>query len=169
MRQDAYAQVFGDYKKEKCNKMGGQMPNLTKSQQEGLDSLKKRIKNMEVVICTTDKSGKFAIVGIEEYKRMGLKHTLKDKVITEEQAAKFQRQLIGHCKVWTKILNTGGDWGHRDRVMDTVVDKGVEVPPMYLLIKDHKGRDQDGLLPTRPVVSACSSMGVHLLMYCQIS
>ena len=33
---------------------------------------------------------------------------------------------------------------------------------MYLLVKDHKGMDSEGLTPTRPVVSACSSMGVHL-------
>ena len=33
---------------------------------------------------------------------------------------------------------------------------------MYLLLKDHKSLTSDGLIPTRPVVSGNSSMGVHL-------
>ena len=62
----------------------------------------------------------------------------------------------------SKEFNIGGDWNHLDRVLDKVTSQGCEVPPMYLLLKDHKKVSPDSLIPTRPVVSGCSSMSVHI-------
>ena len=91
-----------------------------------------------------------------------MNRTNNDSVITEEIARDFQAQLNAHCRILGKGLSIGANWRQTERVLDTIADHGVEVPPMYLLVKDHKKVDGSGLPPTRPVVSACASMGVHL-------
>ena len=127
----------------------------------GYKNLSKMVKDGSVVLCKTDKSKRLALVSKGAYEEMGAVHTRKDEVIDEEKARQFQKQLNGYCRILGKALNIGGTWGHNDRVLDTITSDSCEVPPMYLLIKDHKGRGENGLIPTRPVVSGCKSMGVH--------
>ena len=45
---------------------GVQESILTKEEQHGLKSLKKRIKNGGIVVCATDKSSRFAIMTMKE-------------------------------------------------------------------------------------------------------
>ena len=56
----------------------------------------------------------------------------------------------------------GDYWGHSDRIRESCIHKSEEIPPMRLLIKDHK-KVQPGELPsTRPVVNASKGMNVPL-------
>ena len=52
--------------------------NLTESERRGLNKLRKRIKNDELVILRTDKSGKLAAMNKEDYLKMGLGKIKKD-------------------------------------------------------------------------------------------
>ena len=81
MRRGIHSNIYKEYRKEKCNKHGEQASNLTEEQQQGLKSLQLRIKNKEIVILKTDKSGKLFVATTEEYIKMGHKHTKKDKII----------------------------------------------------------------------------------------
>ena len=63
------------------HKNGEQPTNLTESQQIGLKSLKKRVKEAQIIILKTDKSGKLCVATVEEYIRMGQVHTGKDQLI----------------------------------------------------------------------------------------
>ena len=55
---------------------------------------------------------------------------------------------------------------HEDRMSDSLIHNSCEVSKMSHLTKDHKLVGEDGLPPTRPVVSACPSeraQGVKVL------
>ena len=60
--------------------------SLTKSQREGLASLKKRSKEGDLFILERDKTNKFAAVDQDTYLKMGEKHTHKDEVISQREA-----------------------------------------------------------------------------------
>ena len=53
--------------------------NLTDSEQKGLESIKKRIKQGELCVCQTDKSGRLAVLTKEQYIKAGLEHASKEK------------------------------------------------------------------------------------------
>ena len=50
--------------------------NLNKDEQIGLNSMMKRIKNKELVVVPTDKSGRFAVLKHDQYIASGNKHSL---------------------------------------------------------------------------------------------
>ena len=58
-------EVFRDHIKANCNERGEQKSNLTASEMRGLKSLKKRVKEGELVVVPTDKTGKLCIMSRE--------------------------------------------------------------------------------------------------------
>ena len=96
MRRNAQNKIYNKYIEKNCNKKGEQTSNLTKSEKEGIRKLAKRRKDQEVVIMNTDKSGRFVITTLEEYKKMGEVHTAKDKIVTATEIDLIERQLNGH-------------------------------------------------------------------------
>ena len=66
MRRVELGSVFDKYLKEFTDE-GVQEDNLTKEESIGLKCLKKRVPEGSIVICQTDKSGRFAIMSMEEY------------------------------------------------------------------------------------------------------
>ena len=60
------------------------------------------------------------------------------------------------------MVNLGSNWNHKSRMRETLLRKSYQVPPLSLLIKDHKVMNEEGLPSTRPVVSACRGMNVPL-------
>ena len=81
MRRGTNEQIYNTYIGEVCNKRGEVKGNLTEEEKDGLRRLQKRIREKEVVILKTDKSGRLCLVTREEYERMGLEHTSKDTKI----------------------------------------------------------------------------------------
>ena len=56
----------------------------------------KRRKNLEIVIMNTDKSPRFVITTVEEYKKMGDDHISKDKIGTATEIDLIEKHLNGH-------------------------------------------------------------------------
>ena len=76
LRAAQYNNIFEQFRSKNYNDKGEpKKTNLTPQQLEGLKSLKKRIKEGEIKICTTDKTGKFAVTSGEIYQRLGEPHT----------------------------------------------------------------------------------------------
>ena len=65
---------FKEYMREKCDKDGRQESNITKEEMRGLKQLKKRVKNEEIVVLPTNKSGRFGVMSMKNYLRAGDKH-----------------------------------------------------------------------------------------------
>ena len=68
--------------------------NLNASQRRGLKSLKDRIKKKNIVVCPTDKSWGFSVVGIETYLKMGLKHVGNYKEIGDNEIPGIKNSVM---------------------------------------------------------------------------
>ena len=150
--------MFREYREEHCDDQGRQKSNITRQQAEGLKKLKKRCDEGEIVVCSTDKSGRLCVMPMEMYQELGRVHTAKDTEVDEKFVNDTQRRLNGHVSMWIKSLDMGADWKHHDRLRETQINHSKCVAPFYLLVKDHKS----GPLSTRPVCGAVNGMDVHL-------
>ena len=111
-RRKLYLQAFEDYKKEiKGGKQASksmnsrstrnpknlrQIENLTLEENKAIRSLKRRIKEGELMVTMTDKSGRMAVVTREQYLQSGSCHTSKDREVTWREIKQLQTNLNNH-------------------------------------------------------------------------
>ena len=113
----------------------------------------------KVIFLKTDKSGRFAVSDVESYLTMGDPHTSKDLEIGMEEVVRRADLLDCHSLMFIKMFNIGQAHNHGWRMRESYL--GSDCPaPMYLLIKDHKGRNPDGTYKTRPVVAGNLSYNI---------
>ena len=124
--------------------------NLSKLELKGMKSLQKRVKNGELMITETDKSNRFCILKTSQYYEAGQKHVSKDQKISHEQVRAIQKVVNDHSFWLRKIFGLGVEWGHEDRIGNSMTDRGEVVAPLYLLIKDHKGWSYEEGSPPPP-------------------
>ena len=62
------------------------------AQSTGMKWLKKMIKKHDVVVSTTNKTGRLCLIGTETYRQLGDQHINDDTKITE-----IQDRLNAHC------------------------------------------------------------------------
>ena len=101
-----------NYKKEFVNIKDQQKTNLSAPQKRGLAYIWKRVKNGEIVVVMTDKSGKVAIMSMNDYMEAALVHCKKDEEVGSEFVEHNQKILNGHTSMWLKMFNVGSDWSH---------------------------------------------------------
>ena len=155
---------FRNFLREKCDVKGTQSSNLSKSQARGLKSLLTRVKNGEIVVTPTDKSGNFAVMSRKSYEEAGLKHVKNDVPVEWDELKRAQSELNGHVAMMAKIFEIGKAWNHQDRIRETMLGKGLSVCPVSLLLKDHKGWSPSSgtVPPTRHVAGGHVGMNFHL-------
>ena len=100
MSREVFNKASTDINKQSSTKEGGtdkrennhraKNTNLTRFEQKGLRSLQKRVANGEIMIATTDKSAKFAILTPAQYVRSGLKHVSNDTDISFHDVESIQ-------------------------------------------------------------------------------
>ena len=156
--------LFRNFMKENCGKNGKQMSNLTAGEARGLKSLMKRMGEGELVVCPTDKTGKFAVMGRDIYESSGMVHTEGDDIVGWEDLKISQREVNGHTSMLAKIFRIGENWGHEDRVRETIMGEALQVCPIQLLYKDHKGwvKSMGKIPPTRQVAGGHRGINLHL-------
>ena len=93
IRRSKYMEISRKYISSNCSKKGEQRSNLSKDELKGLISLKKRIKEGNLIIMNTDKSNKFGLTDIETYRAMGRVHTSKDRKISRKELIKREKIL----------------------------------------------------------------------------
>ena len=156
--------LFRSYVAEKCQKGGAQKTNLSRAQERGLKSLKKRVKMGEIVVLPTDKSGCLAVMSGETYKEAGMMHTTRDVQVGWREVRDSQRELNGHVSMLIKIFKIGSYWKHEMRIRETMMGEGQAVCPLSLLYKDHKGwsPEMGTIPPTRPVAGGHLGINMHI-------
>ena len=112
--------------------------NLTLGEKRGLKSLRKRVAEGEIIICQTDKSGRFCVLSREQYQQAGKVHTMNDKKISMEEQAEIERGLNGHVRWWGAIWDLGSTWSQESRCLANLINHGLGTCPLTLLVKDHK-------------------------------
>ena len=152
IRREIHSRTYRDYREE-FTIDGEQKSNMEENEIRGLRSLLKRIRAGELLIIKTDKSGKFCIVSVQDYLKLGEVHTKQDKKITRETVVKTEKLLNSHSTAWCKIWSSGENHGHSDRIMSSKISSSENKATLYPLYKDHKSVPGK----TRPVVTGCSS------------
>ena len=127
---------------------------LTKSEQLGLKSLRKRTKAGEAAIVATDKSGRLAVMSKEEYQRKVSEHTANDPIVNDSDVQVMEQILSCTASSLAKCLKISETWNQSDRVQSAVKASNTGVPPLAILLKDHKpGADK----PVRPLCRSAQS------------
>ena len=110
------------------------------------------MRENEIVIVRTDKSGKLAAMLKKDYLEMGLKKIEKDMKMTRREIKENEENLNAHTRMLLKVVNAGEMHGHLKRITDSKITHSETSAPMYYMYKDHK---KEG--GWRPVVSGCNS------------
>jgi hypothetical protein len=157
VKQDM-SEIYREYLAKNCDEKGRiTQPNLSSKELRGLRSLLKRIKNREVMVLPSDKSGKLTVVSWDIYIQNMQKIIGEDKAVGWSEVGPTQARLNGHCSMWLKMTSMGSDWNQAQRIREALLRYGECVPPLYGLIKDHKPEGSyDPVFgpPYRPVCGA---------------
>ena len=147
-----------------CSCDGDQKSNLSSEETRGLNSLRKRVREGDIVVLPTDKSGRFAIMSFQTYLEAGAVHTDGDREVGEEELKQNQSRLNGSVSMLLKIMRVGENINHTDRWRESTLSGGQETCPLWLLFKCHKGwsSSKGGAPPTRPVIGGNQGMNSHL-------
>ena len=98
LRCESYNKEYRKYANENCNRSGAQKKNTDDRITRGIRSLQKRVKNQEVMVLCTDKSGKSSLPSRDMYIKMGEEHTSKDLNITWEKTEEITKTLVKAAK-----------------------------------------------------------------------
>ena len=154
MRREAHNNVYQEYRREFCNKEGEQKMNLTEEERLGLKRIQKRIKDGDMIVMKTDKSGKMSVTDRENYVKMGQEHVKDDKRIDREEVKKIDKLMNEHSAAWCNMWGTGRHHGQEDRIVSSKTTRSENTAKLYLTHKDHK-KDPG---KTRPIGTAnCSN------------
>ena len=127
--------------------------NLTKTEKDGLFSIRKRMKEGEIVVVKTDKSSKLVLMKREDYLKIGETDCKEDKLLSRTYVKRIQKKMNEHVRMLSKSFNIGENHKHLTRISKSKLNKSENTAPKYFLYKDHKKEK----LQFRPVVSGCSS------------
>ena len=158
--------IFDEVKREICNKKGKlKESNLTRDEQKGKVKLMQRAQKGELIVTMTDKSGKFAVVEPQMYKRAAAVH-LNDRKIELTEVTETETLMNRHAQQIVKSLKMGtihGKNGQVERIRRAFTSVNGQPGPMYFLVKDHKMvKTGEEMPPTRPVCSAKGGPGARL-------
>ena len=147
-----------DWMKTNCDVRGNQLKtNISSKMKKGIKALKDRTAKGEIVVCHTDKSGKFAVMPLETYTKMGLVHTANDRVASEEDLNDIQREVNHHVRMLLKVFNVGAIHGdnNEDRCRSGFTSSAA-CPPVLssqwrvpMIIKKTRFPDASGNRKTR--------------------
>ena len=125
--------------KSKCDE-SGTLKNMTLSRSEvrGRTKLLKRVKDSEMVLSSTDKSGKIAVWSRDLYLEAAQEHITKDDLVNQELVNKFENQANGLATATCNAFNLGSEREQQDRVSKAMKVFDVPPPNVFFLAKDHK-------------------------------
>ena len=175
LRKNLYLQAFNEYlkdgetkKKDACKGGHGQKDkkeilNLTEKELRVFKSLKKRVKMDEIVITSTDKSGRIAVLTKDQFIEAGEVHTAKDQQIGWNDIKYLQGQINSHTW-WISGIVGNSSKTDPARMKRNIKGYGYQIPEMSLLVKDHKPWQEisNKPVPTRPVLSGNDCLNTHL-------
>ena len=112
--------------------------------------VRERIKENEIVVFESDKTGHFTVDSVENFENSLQEHTRNDTKIDNKKVKVIEQRCNHHIKQFNRMFRVGVSWGHQSRVANATTATNVPPPPVYGLRKDHK----DPPHPVRPVCGA---------------
>jgi hypothetical protein len=109
--------------------------NLTEAEKAGLKILKGRIRQGEFVVYQTNKSGRFSIDTVDNYRNACRPHVESDLAVPEDLYKDFQRKVNAHSSFWVRILKAGENVGGKKRIKNNLLVQDCAPAPVNALIK----------------------------------
>ena len=127
---------------------------MTKDEELGRDSIRKRISQGEVLLTFTDKDSRMVLCPPEVYKEAAKVHTSKDEVVSWDTLAPTIQTMNRTAKALVRMFRIGQDGtsSQRERINKAVITPDTAPPGVNFLWKTHK--DYTTIPPTRPVCDA---------------
>ena len=94
--------------------------------------------NKDIVVYQTDKSVRFAVNTLDNYRVACQLHVENDPVVREELHERAQVEANAHSVLWVRILNAGEGVGGQARIRSNMLVHDSSLAPLYALRKDHK-------------------------------
>ena len=107
------------------------------------------MKQGDIVVFPTDKSGKLAISTPEVYKEAAKTHVEKDTKVPWNTLKATETLVNRHVLQLAKAFRMGSTHAQEDRITKALRAVDVAPPVVYFLWKDHK--EYEVFPPTRPV------------------
>ena len=159
VRKNAWMAEYDRVMEEICDEEGNVKDGtLNGAPRRGLKKLCKRVKDGEIVVTKTDKSGRLFVSSMEGYTRGGMKHVGVDKEVTMDEARVIERRMRNLGELWVKGMGVGVAHGEKNvtRVRKAFTTEAGAVPPLYTMQKDYKPKvEGEEWPPSRPVCGAC--------------
>ena len=154
--KDDIMKTVAEYKNENCDSKGYfKSNNLSKEENQGIKEIKDKIRNKDIVVFSTDKSGRFSVDTPTNYEEAISVHTAKDIEIDQERVKGIETTINQHMKQFNKMFNVGTTFEQEERVSAATTSTNTPPPPLYGLRKDHKvTNDARKGPPVRPVCGA---------------
>ena len=145
-----------EYKKEHCDNKGRvKDQNITSDELKAIKEIKEKIKDKEMVVFTTDKSGRFSVDTPTNYEEALMDHTMKDIEVGHDKVKQIENTMNHHMKQFNRMFNVGSAHNHESRVTSATHSTNMPAPPLYGLRKDHKvTENMTKGPPVRPVCGA---------------
>ena len=152
-------EVAKNYIRENVDKQGNvKESNLTKTQAAGLKELESLIKNKDVIVTKTDKSGRQCVLTEDEYVQMGEQHVSGDVVKNRDEMEKIEDNLNCHALQFCRLLGLCDGNNCARRLKSALLNQNTLPPSLYFTVKDHKPIVPGAPLPARPV---CGAIRAH--------
>ena len=157
---------------EDMNKKTKNNANLNEDEKRGLKKLLERRKSAEIVCFQTDKSGRWAVDSLDNYREATLKHLQSG--VSEISSAEYEQretELNCHTKALLRMMGLRDNFNGK-RLQQACTAEGINFVELYSLRKDHKpmvvGEEITGP-KTRPVCG-CRDCGTKRISYllCQV-
>ena len=124
LRRSRYKTAYTNKTKEESTS------NLSPLKTKGFSMLKKRIKDGDLLVLKTDKSGKLVASSPDAYLEMGKVHYSKDQEVTMDVIKKLSTEVAAHTSCWLKMFNVGEAHGHSSHFRRSFIG-GDSPAPMY--------------------------------------
>ena len=135
--------------------------NLLRSEKRGLQSLQQKVREGEVVVFETDKSSRFSVDTIDNYKDICNVHMKDDEIVSLNEYDRVEKRHSAHAIMWARMLRAGVDTGQEERVKNNMISKSSPVAPFYGPRKDHKPVTPENAQKGPPVRPLCGASDSH--------
>ena len=120
---------FGEFMSENCDQFGNiRAKNLTGEEISRIKSLKNRVKQGQIMITNTDKSGKLSVNTLDNYIHKMQPHISNEELISWTDKQKIENVLNGHTIQFGRILRIGDRWEHWGRVQNSLRNNLCHIP-----------------------------------------
>ena len=152
-------EIARKYIRQNVDKAGNvKESNMTEKQVAGLKDIETLMKDKNLIMTKTDKSGRQCVLTEDEYIQMGEQHVERDEEKTRKDVEKNEDILNCHAQQFCRLLGVCDGENCARRLKSAIINQNTLPPSLYFTVKDHKPLVPGAPLPARPV---CGAVRAH--------